>query len=134
MIFKLFLLFTIIPLAELLLLVKLGTYIGALNTVLIVVLTAVTGAALAKRQGTDTLWKIRQSLSMGHFPADNLIDGLFILTASLFLITPGLITDITGFLFLTPVIRDILKKHITTAAKKWVSRSKTIHFTFTQPG
>lgn len=133
MIFKLILIFTIIPLAELLLLVKIGTYIGALNTVLIVVLTAVTGAALAKRQGTDTLWKIRQSLSMGHFPAENLIDGLFILTASLFLITPGLITDITGFLFLTPVIRDILKKHLTAAVKKWVNRS-TIHFTFTQSG
>jgi len=79
MFFKFFILFTVIPIAELYLLIKIGGMIGALNTVLIIFLTAVIGAYLAKTQGFVVLRKINQSLNEGRLPARELMDGLFVL-------------------------------------------------------
>ncbi|MBN1576944.1 MAG: FxsA family protein [Chitinispirillaceae bacterium] len=111
---RLLILFTVIPLIELFVLMKVGAAIGLFNTILLVIVTAMAGAYLAKRQGIETLSRIRQQLSMGALPADELIDGALILVAGLLLITPGLITDTFGFSLLIPYtrqkIRDMLKR------------------------
>ncbi len=109
MLLKLILLFTIVPIVELGILIKLGTYIGLLNTILIVIVTGVIGATVAKFQGLRTLSQIQEKLSRGILPTGHILDGFLILAAGLLLITPGLITDAVGFLMLIPFTRGLFK-------------------------
>ena len=110
MFFKLFVLFTIIPIAELYLLIKIGGLIGALNTVLIIFLTAVIGAYLAKTQGFIVIRKINQALNEGRLPARELLDGLFVLLGGFTLLTPGFLTDLIGLSMLFPPTRILYSK------------------------
>jgi UPF0716 protein FxsA len=112
MFLRLLLLFTVVPLVELFLLVKLGTVIGIGATVLIVICTGVLGAWLARWQGLGVLRRLTEDLNEGRLPADTLIDGLLILIAGAVLLTPGLITDGLGFLLLVPQGRAVVRKAI----------------------
>jgi UPF0716 protein FxsA len=125
MVFRLFLLFTIIPVLELYLLIKIGGMIGALNTVLIILVTAIIGASLAKSQGLMVLSQIQQALNEGRLPANELLHGLIILLGGVALLTPGFITDFIGLSMLIPQIREfyiriaqrIIKRRVETG--KW---------------
>ncbi|MFW5959594.1 MAG: FxsA family protein [Chitinivibrionales bacterium] len=108
----LFLAFVIVPLIELFLLIKLGTAIGAVNTVFIVIITGGLGAWLAKTQGVFILFKIREELNSGIIPKESLIEGVLILAAGLVLLTPGLVTDTGGFLLLIPAVRARILRFI----------------------
>ena len=110
MLFRLILLFTIIPLVELAILIYLGTIIGALYIMLIVVVTGILGAILARYQGLSTLSKIRSNIESGIIPANELFDGALILAGGLLLLTPGIITDIAGFVLLVPYTRRIVRR------------------------
>ena len=107
MFFKLFLLFTIIPIAELYLLIKIGGIIGAFNTVLVIFITATVGAYLAKSQGFIVLTRIQQAMAEGRPPGDELLHGLLILIGGFTLLTPGFLTDLLGLSMLVPPIRQI---------------------------
>ncbi len=104
----LFLLFLVVPLAEIYVLLEVGSLIGALPTVGAVVLTAVIGAALVRVQGFSTLAQIRESLDRGEVPAVALVEGAFLLVAGALLLTPGFITDAVGFACLCPPLRRFL--------------------------
>jgi UPF0716 protein FxsA len=117
---KLFLAFTIIPVLEIYLLIKLGTVIGALNTVIIVILTGILGAALARLEGLNTMIRIKEGLSRGEMPAEGMIDALLILIAGIVLLTPGFLTDIAGLLILIPQIRTLLKRWLRKKFDEWV--------------
>jgi UPF0716 protein FxsA len=119
----LLLLFTVIPLVELFLLISIGTYIGVWNTILLVVTTALIGAWLTRRQGMSVLIKIRHTISEGKIPAEEFIDGFFILFAGILLITPGIITDLLGVLLLLPTFRSFLKVHFKKKLQEWINRS-----------
>ncbi len=110
MLFKLFLCFTLIPVVELYLLIKVGTLIGGFNTVLLVILTGFAGAWLAKMEGIHTMLKVRMNLQQGIMPAEELMNAVIILIAGVVLITPGLITDIFGLMLLWPVTRNFFKR------------------------
>lgn len=112
MLAKLFALFTIVPLIELLVLIPLGQQIGLWPTVALVVVTATLGAILGKRQGLEAWRRIQDDLATGRMPGDSLLDGLAILLACTLLVTPGVITDIIGLLLLTPIARRPLKAWI----------------------
>ena len=112
MFLRLLLLFTVVPLLELFLLVKLGTMIGIGATILIVICTGVLGAWLARWQGLGVLRRLTEDVNQGRLPADALIDGLLILIAGAVLLTPGLITDALGFLLLVPQGRAVVRKTI----------------------
>lgn len=112
MLFRLMLLFVLVPLVELYLLLKLGALIGAGPTIAIVIVTGVLGGSMARIQGFAVLRRVRESLDAGILPTDALIDGLFVLAGGLLLLTPGLLTDIVGFLALLPPTRELLKKWI----------------------
>ena len=112
MFLRLLLLFTVVPLVELFLLVKLGTVIGIGPTVLIVITTGVLGAWLARWQGLGVLRRLTEDLNEGRLPADALIDGLLILIAGAVLLTPGLITDALGFVLLVPQSRTLVRRLI----------------------
>ena len=112
MLLRLLLLFILVPLVELYLLLKLGALIGAGPTLALVILTGILGGTLARRQGFVVLRRIRQDLQAGILPTEPLIDGLFILAGGLLLLTPGLLTDVAGFLALVPPSRKLFKRWI----------------------
>ena len=97
---RLLLLFIFVPIIELMILIDLGGYLGTVPTIILVVGTGALGAYLAKKEGFRLFFTIRHKLQTGQLPADELLDGLIILIAGALLITPGLITDLFGFLML----------------------------------
>jgi UPF0716 protein FxsA len=121
MFFNLFLLFTIIPIIELAILIKVGSFLGVFNTVLIVILTAVVGAYMVRSEGIGVMYRIQKSMQEGVFPEEELINGAMILVAGALLLTPGFFTDVIGFIMVFPVSRNIIKKY----AKKHIH--KRIH-------
>ena len=112
MLLKLFLCFTLIPVIELYLLIKVGSVIGGFNTILLVILTGFAGAWLARMEGMHTMIKVRTNLQQGLVPAEDLLDALIIFIAGLVLITPGLMTDIFGLMLLWPVTRNRFKRFL----------------------
>ena len=128
MLFKLILLFTLIPLIELALLIKIGTYIGVMPTISLVILTGVIGAILAKTQGLQALRKIQNDVSDGILPTLQLFDGVLILAGGLLLLTPGFITDTLGLLALIPFSRKWIKRVLRKKIEQML-RSRDIHFT-----
>lgn len=112
MLFKLILLFTVIPIVELALLLKINTYIGLGYTLLIVLITGVLGAYLAKTEGKGIIKNIKFEMSQGRMPGDELVNGLCVLIGGAFLLTPGLITDATGFILVIPFTRAVIKKFV----------------------
>ena len=121
------LLFVLVPLVELTILVYLGTIIGALYTILIVVLTGILGAILTRSQGLAVLSKIRSNLQHGVLPANELFDGALILIGGLLLLTPGIITDILGLAALVPRTRHIIQKLIRSLIYRRIQRGQ-IHY------
>ena len=98
-------LFVVMPILEMVVLIKVGTVIGALSTVGLVLLTAVIGAALLKQQGLATLTRANQRLNSGELPATEVAEGLILAVGGALLLTPGFITDTIGFLCLIPGTR-----------------------------
>jgi UPF0716 protein FxsA len=118
MLLKLILAFTLIPVAEIYVLIELGGAIGALNTIAVVILTAVAGGYLARMQGTKTYLQIRRNLDQGIMPTEELLDALIILVAGVVLLTPGFITDAAGLLLLIPATRQIVKRRLKRSFEK----------------
>ncbi|MFQ5750554.1 MAG: FxsA family protein, partial [bacterium] len=87
MLIRLLLLFTIVPLIELALLIKLGQHIGLFNTIAVVIVTGIVGAALARYEGFGILHRIQNELARGQLPAESLLDGALILAGALLLLT-----------------------------------------------
>ena len=125
----LILLFTVVPAFELWLLIKVGSHVGFFNTILIVILTGVAGAFLAKIQGLMTLSRIQQEMAEGRMPAERLIDGIIILCCGLLLLTPGFITDIVGLLGLIPVARTVFKLWLKKKFKDMLKHGQVMTFT-----
>lgn len=117
MFFYLLLLFTVVPLVELALLIRIGGVIGIGSTILLVVGTGVAGAALAKWQGLRTLRRIQEDLGRGVMPAAEMLDGLMILVAAAVLVTPGVLTDAFGFALLVPPFRRWLRGRVAARIK-----------------
>ena len=103
-----FLLFIGVPALEVFLMIKIGGKIGALNTVLLIFLTAIIGLYFAKLEGIKTMRSGIMNLYQNKIPIYEMISGASIALAALFLIIPGFFTDSIGFLLLIPFSRKIL--------------------------
>jgi UPF0716 protein FxsA len=101
--------FIVLPLIEIWVFIEIGAEIGAFSTIAVCVLTAVVGMAMLRAQGFATLMRARGQMDEGILPAKELFDGLCLLVAGAFLLTPGFVTDIFGFLLLVPAFRDFLR-------------------------
>jgi UPF0716 protein FxsA len=101
----LFTLFIIIPIIEMVLLIKVGGMIGAVPTVGLVLLTAVIGVNLLRQQGFDTLARLQSRLANGEIPGTELLEGAMLLIGGALLLTPGFFTDGAGFICLIPACR-----------------------------
>ena len=109
---KLLILFILVPVAELYLFLTLGEQLGLGNTLAIIFVTAILGAALTKSQGRRAMLKFQQATNEGRMPAREAMDGLMILLAGAVLITPGFLTDAVGFLLLVPPFRSIVAGYL----------------------
>ena len=121
MIGKLILLFIIVPLVELALLLALREATTSQFTMLVVIVTGILGAWLARWQGLGVLTRIQQQLARGQLPTDALLDGLMIFVAGALLLTPGILTDALGISLLVPVCRRFYKS--------WLAKRFRHHFT-----
>jgi len=106
-----FLLFIFIPIIEISIFITIGNNIGLLNTVAIILLTAVIGIYFVRRQGLSLLFNAQRNMAQGIMPTEEIKGGIFLLISGLLLITPGFFTDCVGFLmFLKPVQNFISQK------------------------
>ncbi|MCB9678427.1 MAG: FxsA family protein [Alphaproteobacteria bacterium] len=112
---KLILAFTVIPAVELFLLLQIGAWLGPWQTFLIVVGTGTLGAWLAKREGLGVLSQLSEELRNGLPPGSRLAEGVLVLAGGLLLITPGVLTDLAGFLFIAPPTRRWLAPRVVNA-------------------
>lgn len=126
---RLFLLFTIVPMAELYILIKIGSNLGAFNTILLIVITGILGALLTRLEGLRTLRQIMRSISQGIVPAEELVDSVLIFVAGIVLVTPGVLTDAMGLFLLFPYTRTIFKRWLRRKLDRMVSSGKfQIHY------
>lgn len=105
-------LFIAVPIAEIWILLELSDSIGILNTVGVIVLTGVVGAVLARSQGVATLRRIEESVRIGVPPGRELVDGGLVLAGGILLVTPGVLTDVAGFLLLLPFTRPLVRNRV----------------------
>jgi UPF0716 protein FxsA len=119
-------LFIAVPIAELAILIKVGQFIGAFNTIMIVIFTGVAGAFLARMEGLRVLYGIQTDLERGILPSERLLDGLFIFCGGLLLLTPGLLTDCIGFLFLMPYTRAFLKEWLKNRFRDMIEKGEIV--------
>jgi UPF0716 protein FxsA len=106
--------FIVVPIAELYVIIQVGSAIGGWETIGLLVLDSVVGAWLVRREGFSILAKVQGSLANGELPTNSLIDGLLVLVAGALMLTPGFLTDGLGLVLLLPPSRTIVR----TALKK----------------
>ena len=107
-----------IPVIEIYLLIKVGGIIGALNTILLIFFTAITGIYFAKIEGLSALKSGFNQLVKNEIPVYEIISGAVLAFAALLLIIPGFLTDIVGFLLIIPVTRKFFIKFISSKFNK----------------
>ncbi|WP_067514950.1 FxsA family protein [Endozoicomonas ascidiicola] len=101
----LFLSFILLPILEMVVLIKVGSVIGAWNAVALVIISAFVGINIIRSQGFSNALKTRQKLAAGESPAVEMLESLFIAVGGLLMIIPGFITDFAGILMLIPPLR-----------------------------
>ncbi|MRI33497.1 hypothetical protein EOPP23_10920 [Endozoicomonas sp. OPT23] len=118
--------FVVLPILEMITLIKVGGSIGALNTVALVILGMFAGGTIIRTEGVKTLMKAREKMNFGEMPAVEMLEGLMIAIGGLFLIFPGFITDFFGILLLIPFVRKlILSRMIKSGRWKFQQSSQT---------
>ena len=119
MFFRLFLLFTLVPLVELYALIRLGGLIGAGPTILLVLATGAAGAWLARQEGFRSWRAVQAELAAGRLPTEELLHTLLVVIAGVLLVTPGIFTDALGLLMLIRPVRAAMIR----AARSKLARS-----------
>jgi len=112
MLFRLLLIFIAVPLIELYLLLRLADITSVGTTILVVVVTGIAGSLLAKQQGWVAWSRFREAMLQGRIPSAEIADGLMVVFAAALLLTPGLLTDLVGFLLLIPPSRRWIRARI----------------------
>ncbi|HEX6173626.1 MAG TPA: FxsA family protein [Candidatus Binatia bacterium] len=119
---RLALLFLGLPLLELYILIKIGSRLGAFLTIGLIVFTALLGLLLARFEGLRTLHQIRQSLSQGIVPAEEMVDSVLIFVGGVLFVVPGVITDIAALVLLIPFTRTIFKRWLRRRFDRMVAK------------
>ena len=112
------LLIIIIPVLEIYLFIKIGSQIGAFNTILLIFITAIIGIYYAKYEGLNTVRSGFMQMVRNEVPAYEIISGAAIAFAAILLIVPGFATDFLGFLLILPITRKIIFGSLSNKFKK----------------
>ena len=119
---SIFLILITVPIIEIYLLIQIGSQIGAISTILLIITTAMIGVYYAKYEGINTLRSGFSQISRNETPVYEVISGAAIACAALLLIFPGFLTDLLGFLLIFPITRKlifkILKRKIKSKKKQ----------------
>lgn len=129
--------FILIPVVEMVVLIEVGSIVGVLNTILLVLLTAVIGVSLLKKQGLETFLTANRKMQTGQMPVTEMAQGLMLAVAGALLLTPGFVTDTIGFLLLTPAVRYWLAQRLfkaLVAQGNVYYQSSEYHYSNTQSG
>ena len=113
-----------VPAIEIYLMIKVGGVIGALNTILLIFFTAITGVYFAKLAGLSALRSGLGQIVKNEIPIYEIISGAALAFAALLLIIPGFLTDILGFLLIIPVTRKFFIKSVSSKFKKKENENK----------
>lgn len=119
-----FLCFTALPVVEIALLVEMGKRIGTWWTILFVILTGVLGGVLLGVEGYGVIRRLQNEVKGGRIPQDQVIDGVLVFVGGLLLISPGVLTDVTGLVFMFPPTRFLVRSGI----KKWIAKYILVNF------
>ena len=103
-----FLIFILVPIIEISIFISIGSKIGVLNTISIILITAIVGIFLVRRQGLSLLFNAQKNMHDGIFPSQEIKGAIFLLISGLLLITPGFFTDIIGFSMFVPRVQNII--------------------------
>jgi len=122
MFLRLLFLMTVVPAVELYLLIQIGSWLGGLETVLLIVVTGMVGAAMAKREGLGVLRTIQDQLAAGSVPTSELAEGVLVLVGGILLMTPGVLTDAFGLVLIAPWTR----RPMAVRLKEWAKARSTI--------
>ena len=128
---RLLALFVIVPAIELTLLIQLFRTTGWQFSLGLILFTGVVGSFLARVQGLKVWRSIQTDLAAGKMPTDPVVHGLLILVAGALLLTPGILTDVVGFLLLLPLTRRIVGKRLKTWFSRKIQLGTTSVFTST---
>jgi len=124
-----FLFFIAIPIIEVILFITVGKYIGLWNTIFIIITTGIIGAILVKSQGITILNNALEEIRSNKMPILSIFEGVAILIAGAFLLTPGFLTDTIGCVLLIPKARNIIINYITSYLKKrTIYKKKTTYY------
>ena len=124
MVFKLFLLFTLIPIIELMILIDLGSSIGLAPTLGVVILTGALGAWAARTQGFYVVSRIQAEMAEGRLPGAEMVEGAMVLVGGVLLLTPGLLTDAAGFALMVPAVRAVMRGWLMRKFEKMIDEGK----------
>lgn len=105
-----FLIFILIPIIEISIFISIGSKIGVLNTISIILVTALVGIFMIRKQGISLLFNAQRNMQNGIFPTQEIKGAIFLLVSGLLLITPGFFTDIIGFLIFLPQIQSFISR------------------------
>ncbi|AWM60784.1 FxsA family protein [Pseudomonas songnenensis] len=119
-----FVLFLLFPLAELYVLIKVGSSIGALATILLLVLSGIAGVLLLRLAGFATAWRARERLARGELPEREMLQGLMMAIGGGLLFLPGFISDVLALIVLFPPTRNFLFRQISRRIEAQVRRQR----------
>lgn len=126
---KLLLLFILVPVAEVIIYIQLGQFIGLWPTLALIFGTGIAGAFMARTQGFRIIQRVRMELAAGRIPGNEVIEGLLVLAGGLLLLAPGLISDIAGLFVLLPPTRLVIREFLKKKLRKWIDNGQ-IYFYF----
>ena len=114
--------FLVVPFLELFVILKVGSLLGVVPTIVLLIVVSIVGAWLAKREGLGVVRRIQRSVQRGEMPTNELVDGALIVIAGALLVTPGFLTDVLGISLLLPPFRLAIRG----AARRAIARRAQI--------
>jgi UPF0716 protein FxsA len=123
MLIYLFLLLVVLPLIEILILVKIGLATSIWVPIAIVLVTGIVGSVLARREGWKVWNRIHEEMSAGRVPADAAVDAFLVLLAGILFVLPGVLTDVVAIVLLFPPSRSLVKRSLHA----WFKRNVELH-------
>ena len=118
-------LFLLFPVIEMLVLIEVGSAIGGLNAVALIILGAVLGMAVLRQQEFSTMLRARERMAHGEMPASEMVEGFMIAIGGLFMMFPGFVSDIFGIALLIPAVRKYALRRMVASGRWQVHQAST---------
>jgi len=128
---RLTVLMILVPVFEISVLIQTENIIGLPWTIMLIFATGITGAMMLRQEGFSTLKRIQAALARGEVPAVEISDGVLLLAGGLLLLTPGLLTDLCGFILLSPWPRRRINARLRSWLRRRIEKGTVFVFPFT---